>query len=92
MVWLSVLIREGSAALPAGTFVGGFGARLFEAVSQYGFGVLGGPTIGKHVFQSRLVGVQPHEKLSNIRPRFEAMSFRAGQDREREKGSGLNGT
>ncbi len=67
--------------MAAVAFVGGFGAGLFEAVSQHGFGVLSGPAIGKHLFELGIAGVQSHQKFSNIRPRFEAMSFRAGQDR-----------
>ena len=67
--------------MSAVAFVGGFGAGLFEAVSQHGFGVLSGPTIRKHLFESGIAGVQSHQKFSNICPRFDPVSFRAGQDR-----------
>ena len=67
-------------------FAGYFGAGFVEAVGQHGFGVLGGPTIGKHLFESGIAGVQSHQRFSILRPRFEAMLFLAGQDRVQHRG------
>jgi hypothetical protein len=50
-------------------------------MSQYGFGMCGRPAIGKHLFELGVLSMEPHQKFSNIRPRFNTMSFRAGQDR-----------
>jgi len=38
-------------------------------------------TFGKHLFELGILGMQLHQKFSNIRPRLNPMSFRAGQDR-----------
>ena len=72
---------EGTSATSAVAFAGCFGAGFVEAVGQHDFGMLGGPMIGKHLFESGIAAVQSHQKFSNLRPRLDAMSFRAGQDR-----------
>ena len=43
--------------------------------------MLDGPTIGKQVFESLVVGVQSHEKFSDVCPGLNAMTLCAGQDR-----------
>jgi hypothetical protein len=48
---------QGTASTAAVAFVGGFGTRLFEAVSQHGFGMRRSPAIGKHLFEPGIVGV-----------------------------------
>ena len=81
--WIRLALMAGrdTSATAAVAFVGGFGARFFEAVSQNGFGMCGRPAIGKHLFELAILGVEPHQKFSNIRPRFNPMSFCTGQDR-----------
>jgi hypothetical protein len=50
-------------------------------MSQNGFGMCGGPAIGEHLFELGILGMQSYPKFANIRPRFNPMSFRAGQNR-----------
>ncbi len=50
-------------------------------MNQDRFGMLDGPTIGKHLFQPRVVGVESQQEVPDVGPRFQAMAFGAGQDR-----------
>ena len=54
--------------------------RLFEAMGQHGLGMGRRPAIGKHRFQAGIVGMQSQEEFSDVRPRLDAMTFRARRD------------
>jgi len=50
-------------------------------MSQHGFRVLSCPVVGKHFFPSWIVGIGSHEYLTDVGPRFDPVSLRAGQYR-----------
>ena len=79
--WASAGFCLGSATTSAVARDGRFGARLFQAVGQHGLGMPCRPKIGEHVLESFVICVQSHEKFTYVRPRFDAMTLCARQDR-----------
>ncbi len=39
----------------ASAFGGGFAACFFEPIGEHGFGVIGGPLVGQHLVETRVV-------------------------------------
>ena len=46
-----------------------FAARFFEPIGEHGFGVIGGPLVGQHLVEARVVTVQAQEQLAQDRSR-----------------------
>ena len=69
-----------TSATAAVTFVGGFGTRFFETVSQDGFRMCDGPAIGKHLFELAILGVLWERGASTVR------QVQQGLPRRREMG------
>ncbi len=45
------------------------------------------PTIRQHAINTRIVGMQPHEKFSQIGPGLDPMSLRSSENGEQDRGA-----
>ena len=63
---------------------GRFAAGFFEPIGEHGFGVIGGPLVGQHLVETRIVVVQAQQQLAQVGPRFDAVTLGAGEDREQD--------
>ena len=61
---------------------GRFAAGFFEPVGEHGFGVMGGPLVGQHLVETRIVVVQAEQQLAQVGPRLDPVTLGPGKDRE----------
>ena len=50
-------------------------------VGENGLVMCGGPAVGQHLFQPRIVRMQAEEKFAYALPGLDAMAIRTGHDR-----------
>ena len=44
--------------------------------------MIGRPSIGQHLIETRIVGMQAEQQFAQVGPRFDAVTLGAGEDRE----------
>ncbi|HEY4311545.1 MAG TPA: hypothetical protein VGN12_19015 [Pirellulales bacterium] len=61
-------------------FCGCLAAGFFEPIGEHGFGVIGGPLVGQHLVETRIVVVQAEQQLTQIGPGLDPMSLGTGEN------------
>src|SRR5688572_11719986 len=80
----SVCLACGSSVTPATAASGRFAASFFQSISKHGLGMLDGPSVGEHLIESWIVVVQTQQQFAQVRPRFDAVTLGASEDREQD--------
>ena len=71
------LFLAGAAMGGAGWGTDCFGARFFQAMSEDRLGMGCGPVVGQHLFEVRVVRIQTEEKIADVGPGLDVMTFGA---------------
>jgi hypothetical protein len=66
---------------------GGFLPRFFQAIRKHMLGMSGGPSIGQHLIELRFICMESHEKLTEVSPRLNPMSFGTRHDGVQNRGA-----
>ena len=54
-------------------------AGFFEPIGEHGFGVIGGPLIGRNLVKTRSVAVQAQEHLTQVGPGLDTVTLGPGK-------------
>ena len=63
------------------TGAGGFGSGFVQSMGEDRLGVGRGPAVGKHLFQTRVIGMEAKQELTDVAPRLDPMTLGVGEDR-----------
>ena len=80
----SVWPAHSSCVTAATAASGRFAAGFLEPVGKHGFGVLPCPLVGEQLIETWIVIVQAQQQFTQVDPRFEAVTLRAGEDCEQD--------
>jgi hypothetical protein len=59
----------------------GFVSRFLKPITEDRVGMRLGPTIGQHLFQTRIIRVHAQQKFADVSPRLDPMTLCAGKNR-----------
>ena len=67
------------------------GSGFFQLVVENRLRMRRGPSVRQHLFQMRILCVEPQEKIADVSPGINAMTLGTGQDRVQHGGSWAGG-
>ena len=73
-----------ASSLPSLALASRLLTRFFQAIRKHRLGMIGSPSIGQHLIETRIVVVQAQQQFTQVGPRLDPMTLGAGEDREQD--------